>query len=60
VIATIMLYITLPVELIQVGASNPGVSVALSVISIVFVFLLLFLLSFLAGRRRGSTSVRVI
>jgi putative spermidine/putrescine transport system permease protein len=60
VIATIMLYITLPVELIQVGALNPGVSVALSVLSILFVFLLLFLLSFLAGRRRGSTSVRVI
>jgi len=60
VIATIMLYITLPVELIQVGASNPGVSVGLSLISILFVFLLLFLLSFLAGRRRGSTSVRVI
>jgi len=60
VIATILLYITLPVELIQVGASNPGVSVALSVVSILFVFLLLFLLSFLAGRRRGSTSVRVI
>jgi putative spermidine/putrescine transport system permease protein len=60
VIATIMLYITLPVELIQVGALNPGVSVALSVVSILFVFLLLFLLSFLAGRRRGSTSVRVI
>jgi putative spermidine/putrescine transport system permease protein len=60
VIATIMLYITLPVELIQVGASNPGVSVGLSLISILFVFLLLFSLSFLAGRRRGSTSVRVI
>jgi len=60
VIATILLYVTLPIEMIQFGASNPGVSVALSVCSLVFVFLLLFALSFLAGRRRGSTSVRVI
>ncbi len=60
VIATILLYVTLPVQLVQFGASNPGVSVALSVISLLFVFLLLFLLSFLAGRRRGSNSVRVI
>lgn len=60
VIATILLYVTLPVELVQFGASNPGVSVALSVLSLLFVFVLLFGLSFLAGRRRGSTSVRVI
>lgn len=60
VIASIMLYVTLPVEMIQVGASSPGISVAISVLSFLFVFLLLFVLSFLAGRRRGSTSVRVI
>jgi putative spermidine/putrescine transport system permease protein len=60
VIATILLYVTLPVQLVQFGASNPGVSVALSVVSLLFVFFLLFLLSFLAGRRRGSNSVRVI
>jgi putative spermidine/putrescine transport system permease protein len=60
VIATILLYVTLPVQLIQFGATNPGVSVALSVLSLLFVFLLLFGLSFLAGRRRGSKSVRVI
>ena len=60
VIATILLYVTLPVQLVQFGASNPGVSVALSILSLLFVFLLLFMLSFLAGRRRGSTSVRVI
>jgi putative spermidine/putrescine transport system permease protein len=60
VIATILLYVTLPVEMIQVSSSSPGVTVALSVLSLVLVFLLLFSLSFLAGRRRGSTSVRVI
>ncbi len=60
VIATILLYVTLPVEMIQVSSSSPGVTVALSVLSLLLVFLLLFSLSFLAGRRRGSTSVRVI
>jgi putative spermidine/putrescine transport system permease protein len=62
VIATIMLYTTFPVELVQVGQSGSGaeVSVALSIASLLFVFLLLFSLSFIAGRRRGSTSVRVI
>jgi putative spermidine/putrescine transport system permease protein len=60
VIATILLYVTLPVQMIQVSSSSPGVTVALSVLSLLLVFLLLFSLSFLAGRRRGSTSVRVI
>lgn len=61
VVATILLYVTLPVELIQAGESGAaGTSVALSVVGLLFVFLLLFSLSFLAGRRRGSTSVRVI
>jgi putative spermidine/putrescine transport system permease protein len=61
VIATILLYVTLPVELIQAGQSgDAGTSVALSIVSLLFVFGLLFGLSFLAGRRRGSTSVRVI
>jgi putative spermidine/putrescine transport system permease protein len=60
VIATILLYVTLPVQMIVVSSSSPGVTVALSVLSLLLVFLLLFSLSFLAGRRRGSTSVRVI
>ena len=61
VISTILLYVTLPVEIIQASqAGNAGTSVALSVLSLLFVFGLLFLLSFLAGRRRGSKSVRVI
>ncbi len=61
VISTILLYITLPVELIQASQSgNAGTSVALSVVSLVFVFGLLFSLSFLAGRRRGTKASRVI
>jgi putative spermidine/putrescine transport system permease protein len=61
VLSSIMLYNgVLPVEMLSVGASSPGVSVAISILALVFVFLLLFSLSFLAGRRRGSTSVRVI
>jgi putative spermidine/putrescine transport system permease protein len=61
VIATILLYVTFPVELIQVGQeTGPGVQVALSILSFLFVFGLLFALSFLAGRRRGATSTRLI
>jgi putative spermidine/putrescine transport system permease protein len=61
VIATILLYVTFPVELIQVGQeTGPGVQVALSILSLLFVFGLLFALSFLAGRRRGATSTRLI
>lgn len=61
VIATILLYVTLPVEVIQAGASgDAGTSVALSALGFMFVFLMLFSLSFVAGRKRGSTSVRLI
>ena len=61
VLSSIMLYNgVLPVEMIQIGAQSPGVSVAISILGLVFVFLLLFSLSFIAGRRRGSKSVRVI
>lgn len=61
VLSSIMLYNgVLPVEMLSVGASSPGISVAISILALVFVFLLLFSLSFLAGRRRGATSVRVI
>ncbi len=61
VLSSIMLYDgVLPVEMIQVGAQSPGISVAISILALVFVFLLLFSLSFIAGRRRGTTSVRVI
>jgi putative spermidine/putrescine transport system permease protein len=61
VISTILLYVTLPVELIQASQSgNAGTSVALSVLSLLFVFGLLFSLSFLAGRRHGTKTSRVI
>ncbi|MDE3134908.1 MAG: ABC transporter permease subunit [Acidobacteriota bacterium] len=61
VLSSIMLYNgVLPVEMLSVGASSPGISVAISILALVFVFLLLFSLSFLAGRRRGATAVRVI
>lgn len=61
VIANLLLYTTFPVELILASqAGTAGISVALSIITLLFTFLLLFALSFLAGRRRGSTSTRVI
>jgi putative spermidine/putrescine transport system permease protein len=61
VISTILLYVTFPVEIIQLGQeTGPGAQVAISVLSLLFVFSLLFALSFLAGRRRGATSVRLI
>jgi putative spermidine/putrescine transport system permease protein len=61
VIANILLYVTFPVEIIQVGQeTGPGVQVAVSILSLLFVFGLLFALSFLAGRKRGATSTRLI
>lgn len=62
VISTILLYNTFPVQLIQVGESGGAAEIpaALSLCSLLFVFLLLFALSYVGGRRRGSTSMRVI
>jgi putative spermidine/putrescine transport system permease protein len=59
VIATLLLYDTFPVEMINLSkASQVGVSVALSMITLGFTFLLLFSLSFLAQRRRrGAVGV---
>lgn len=55
VIAYLLLYNTFPVEMVNLRTqSQTGVSVALSMITLVFTFLLLFLLSFLAQRRRGG------
>jgi putative spermidine/putrescine transport system permease protein len=54
VIATLLLYNTFPVEMVVLfHQSQVGVSVALSMITLGFTFLLLFGLSFLAQRRRG-------
>jgi putative spermidine/putrescine transport system permease protein len=61
VIATLLLYQTFPVEiLVLYHQSQTGVSVALSMITLVFTFLLLFGLSFLAQRRRGGRAVGVL
>ena len=60
VIATLLLYQTFPVEMIVLNhQAQAGVSVALSMLTLVFTFLLLFLLSFLAQRRRGVRGARV-
>ncbi len=61
VIALLLLYNTFPVEMVNLRLeSQVGVSVALSMITLVFTFLMLFLLSFLAQRRRGGGAVRVV
>jgi putative spermidine/putrescine transport system permease protein len=55
VIATLLLYNTFPVEMVVLyHQSQVGVSVALSMITLGFTFLLLFGLSFLAQLRRGG------
>ena len=60
VIATLLLYNTFPVEMVALRLqSQAGVSVALSVVTLAFTFLLLFMLSFLAQRRRGGGAARV-
>ena len=61
VIATLLLYNTFPVEMINLRLqSQVGVSVALSMITLAFTFLLLFTLSFLAQRRRGGSAAGVL
>jgi putative spermidine/putrescine transport system permease protein len=61
VLATLLLYNTFPVEMIVLHTeSKVGVSVALSMITLGFTFLLLFGLSFLAQRRRGGRATGVL
>ncbi len=61
VIATLLLYQTFPVEMVVLyHQSQVGVSVALSMLTLVFTFLLLFILSFLAQRRRGGGATRLV
>jgi putative spermidine/putrescine transport system permease protein len=56
VIARILLYVTFPVQVVVTGQTSAGVSVALSLASLVLTWLLLLLLSFAGGRgRRGTT-----
>jgi putative spermidine/putrescine transport system permease protein len=61
VIATLLLYQTFPVELIVLNhQQEAGASVALSMLTLAFTFLLLFTLSFLAQRRRGGRATRLL
>lgn len=61
VIATLLLYNTFPVEvLVLYHQAQTGASVALSMITLTFTFLLLFGLSFLAQRRRTGGRVGVL
>jgi putative spermidine/putrescine transport system permease protein len=56
VISSILLYTTFPVQLIQTGQSSAGVSVALSIESLVVTWLLLLIISTLGGRRNRSAA----
>jgi putative spermidine/putrescine transport system permease protein len=61
VIALLLLYNTFAVEMVNLRLqSQVGVSVALSMFTLVLTFLMLFILSFLAQRRRGGGAARVI
>ncbi|HVC87007.1 MAG TPA: hypothetical protein VNC40_06220 [Gaiellaceae bacterium] len=61
VIATLLLYNTFPVEMVVLyHQSQVGVSVALSMFTLIFTFLVLFGLSFVAQRRRGGGAARVV
>jgi putative spermidine/putrescine transport system permease protein len=60
VISRILLYNTFPVQLIQAGQANAGVSVALSVESLLVTWLLLLAISFLGGQRRERSGRRVM
>jgi putative spermidine/putrescine transport system permease protein len=54
VIARILLYVTFPVQVVETGQASAGVSVALSLASILLTWALLLVLSFAGGRgRRG-------
>jgi len=61
VIATLLLYTTFPVEMVVLyHQSQVGVSVALSMFTLINTFLVLFGLSFVAQRRRGGGAARVV
>ena len=55
-IANLLNYPNLQYVVNQLGRSDPGVSVAASAGSLAFAFVLLLLLSFVGGRRRGTAS----
>jgi putative spermidine/putrescine transport system permease protein len=58
VIAEFLLYQTLPTEMVQLGQAQGGVSTALSLLTILFTFVLLLGLSFLGSRRSGPTGMK--
>lgn len=55
-IASLLNFDTLQVQVNLLGKRNAGVSIAVSLLSLLFAFVLLFLLSFVGGRR-GSSAV---
>ena len=57
VIAGVLLYPTYPVQLVNEGTTNPGVAVALSVLSLTITWLLLLGLQFVGGRGAGRSRV---
>ncbi|MEV0069652.1 MULTISPECIES: ABC transporter permease [unclassified Amycolatopsis] len=56
-LASILLMDTFPVWTVSTGQSEAGVSVAVSLLSLLVAFLLLFVLSLVAGRRKASRGV---
>lgn len=57
-IANLLNYVNLQVEIAQLGRANAGVSIAVAVASLLFVFILLAILSFVGGPRSRSYSTR--
>ncbi|MFE2751856.1 ABC transporter permease [Actinosynnema sp. NPDC059335] len=55
-IASLLNFDTLQVRVNLLGKRDAGVSIAVSLLSLLFAFVLLFLLSFIGGRRRGSAA----
>jgi putative spermidine/putrescine transport system permease protein len=53
-IASLLNFDTLQVQVNLLGKRNAGVSIAVSLLSLLFAFVLLFLLSFIGGRRRAA------
>jgi putative spermidine/putrescine transport system permease protein len=57
-IANLLNYVNLQVEIAQLGRANAGVSIAVAVASLLFVFILLAILSFVGGPRSRSRRIR--
>ena len=57
-IANLLNYVNLQVAINMLGRANAGVSIAVSVASLLFAFLLLLVLSFAGGTRVRSARVR--